>query len=395
MLVREKLQQAPALLAACDIDCWITFVRESELARDPMLAYVYGDDVTWHSAFVVCRSGETHAIVGEGDRRTAADKGVYTTVQGYVRDFREPLGTLLRRLAPRTIALNYSPGSEVADGLTHGMFLLLSDLLATLGLADRIVPAERVISRLRGRKSAEELRRLRRAIDEALAIFESARPLVRPGSTELAVATHMQEQARQRGLGLAWSAGTCPAVFTGPEAAEAGLHYGPTARAFEPGHVAYIDFGVRCEEYCSDLQRVYFLAEDDRARVPAEVEHGFETIVRAIERARRELRPGARGLDVDAAARGLIVGRGYAEFPHALGHQVGRFAHDGTALLGPAWEKYAGKPHEPIEEGMVFTIEPRLTVPGRGTVSIEEMVVVTAGGAEYLSPPQTSLIVCR
>jgi Xaa-Pro aminopeptidase len=71
---------------------------------------------------------------------------------------------------------------------------------------------------------------------------------------------------------------------------------------------------------------------------------------------------------------------------------VGRFAHDGTALLGPAWEKYANKPFEAIEERMVFTIEPRLTVPGRGVVTIEEMVLVTADGAEYLSDPQKELI---
>jgi Xaa-Pro aminopeptidase len=71
---------------------------------------------------------------------------------------------------------------------------------------------------------------------------------------------------------------------------------------------------------------------------------------------------------------------------------VGRFAHDGTALLGPAWEKYAQKPFQPLEEGMVFTVEPRLKVKGRGVVTIEEMVVITKSGAEFLAEPQKELI---
>jgi Xaa-Pro aminopeptidase len=95
---------------------------------------------------------------------------------------------------------------------------------------------------------------------------------------------------------------------------------------------------------------------------------------------------------VDAAARDMIVSRGYPEFPHALGHQVGRFAHDGTALLGPLWEKYADKPLQPLEEGMVFTLEPRLPVEGHGIVTIEEMVVVGPAGADFLSVPQKTLL---
>jgi Xaa-Pro aminopeptidase len=95
--------------------------------------------------------------------------------------------------------------------------------------------------------------------------------------------------------------------------------------------------------------------------------------------------------EVDAAARDYIVSKGYGEFPHGLGHQVGRFAHDGNALLGPTWEKYAGKVYQPVEEGMVFTIEPRLRVPGRGDATVEEMVVVTQNGAEFLGPPQKEI----
>jgi Xaa-Pro aminopeptidase len=71
---------------------------------------------------------------------------------------------------------------------------------------------------------------------------------------------------------------------------------------------------------------------------------------------------------------------------------VGRFAHDGTALLGPAWEKYAGKPFKKLEVGMVFTIEPRLTVPGRGVCTTEEMVLVTQTGCDWLSQPQKELL---
>jgi len=107
------------------------------------------------------------------------------------------------------------------------------------------------------------------------------------------------------------------------------------------------------------------------------------------------MRPGVTGREVDAVARQMIVGAGYQEYPHAFGHQVGRFSHDGTALLGPLWEKCGRKPFLPIEEGMVSTIEPRLTDPGRGIATIEEMVVVTANGAEYRPTPQRELVVVR
>ena len=97
-------------------------------------------------------------------------------------------------------------------------------------------------------------------------------------------------------------------------------------------------------------------------------------------------------MEIDRIAREHIVAQGYDEYPHGLGHQVGRFAHDGNALLGPAWEKYANRPFEIVEEDMVFTIEPRLTVPGYGVATIEEMVIVKPGGAQFLGSRQKEII---
>ena len=95
---------------------------------------------------------------------------------------------------------------------------------------------------------------------------------------------------------------------------------------------------------------------------------------------------------VDAVARNFILGAGYDEYPHGLGHQVGRMAHDGSAMLCPKWERYKDLPYSIVEAGQVFTIEPRLTIDGFGIATIEEIVIVTENGCEFLSTPQTELI---
>jgi Xaa-Pro aminopeptidase len=289
--------------------------------------------------------------------------------------------------------VNFSRESEVCDGITHGMYLTLSDLLGEVGLEQRIVQADRLVSALRQRKTPAEIASMKEAIRVTEEIFRSVASFLRPGRTEREIAAFMKEEVKRRGVTPAWDPSVCPAVFTGPESA--GAHYAPTDRPVEPGQVLNMDFGVTVEGYCSDLQRTFYILAPGESRAPAEVQRGFNTIVRAIEESKRAIRPGVRGVEIDGIARGVVTGAGYPEFPHGLGHQVGRFAHDGTALLGPAWEKYASKPFFPLETGMVFTLEPRLPIEGRGIATIEEMVVVTDGGAEWLSTPQKDLLLVQ
>ncbi len=390
MLIREKVRQAADLLKEFDTDCWITFTRESEINGDPTLVFLAPSHVTWHSAFVISTDGQARAFVGLYDQKTIEETGAYVSVTSYVEGIKEPLGKYLKGLAPRKIAVNFSKGSEICDGLTHGMYLTLQEILAEVGLADRMVSAEKIVSALRERKSPAEIGYIKDAIRETEQIFDAVSRFISPGKTEKDIADFMTAEADRKILPLAWGRSTCPGVFTGPETAAA--HYSPTDRKVERGHILNMDFGVKVQAYCSDLQRTFYILKGGESAAPEDVMKGFRTIARAIEEAKRAMKPGVQGRDIDAIARSIVVEAGYDEFPHALGHQVGRYAHDGTALLGPSWEKYAQKPFQKLEKGMVFTIEPRLTVPDKGVVTIEEMVVVTDDAAEWLSRPQTDII---
>jgi Xaa-Pro aminopeptidase len=104
------------------------------------------------------------------------------------------------------------------------------------------------------------------------------------------------------------------------------------------------------------------------------------------------MQPGVLGKDVDAVARAIVTGAGYPEYKYGTGHHLGRLAHDGGGILGPLWERYGDAGNRPLEAGHVYTVEPGLMVAGYGYIGIEEDVLVTETGAEFLSTPQTELV---
>lgn len=390
MLIKEKITQAIGILHEYGIDCWITFTRESEIIGDPILPFLVPGSLTWQSALVIASDGDTRAFVGAYDKQTLDDAGAYNEVVGYIEGIKSPLLEYLKKKNPQTIAINYSQESETCDGLTHGMYLTLVEYLHEIGFDQRLISAEKIISALRQRKSNVELMYIREAIGHTERIFRGVTHFITPGRTEEEIAQYMRNEVIGAKLEFAWDPKSCPAVYSGPEATA--VHYNPTARKVEPGHILNMDFGVKANGYCSDLQRTFYILRTGESAPPPEVQKGFDTIVAAIELARQAMKPGVSGIEIDRIAREHILSSGYKEFPHALGHQVGRFAHDGTALLGPAWEKYSRRPYQKLEEGMVFTLEPRLTVNGYGVATVENMVVLTATGAEFISTPQTALI---
>ncbi|MDI6803312.1 MAG: Xaa-Pro peptidase family protein [Bacteroidota bacterium] len=388
-MVQEKIQQAIEILKEKKIDMWMTFVRESTTIPDPIIDVSVGTHCTWQTAYIITAKGETIAIAGSLDIANLKTHGNYKEIIGYVQSIKNTLLEVLDRINPKTIALNYSTNTVISDGLTHGMWLQLMTYLENTPFKERIISAEPIISALRGRKSSSELKLMKDAIKETLKIFDKVTKFIKPGKTEQDVANFILQEVKKLGVEPAWDKEHCPAVFTGPESA--GAHAGPTKRKIEGGHIINIDFGIKWKGYCSDLQRTWYIKRKGEKTPPKEVVRGFNTIIEAILLASKKLKPGVQGCDVDDAARNHITSNGYAEYPHGLGHQIGRVAHDGGGGLFPRWERYGTLPFQQVEEGQVYTLEPRLTVEGHGVATVEEMVVVTKDGCVFLSKPQKKI----
>ena len=390
-MIREKIAQTVSILNETGIDLWLIFGRESHTSHEPCAELVVGASYTWSSAFLIARDGRTVAIIGNLDAAEFEKQGNYQRIVPYVGGIRESLRSVLQEFDPMTIAVNYSVDDVMSDGLTHGMWLQLRGHLEGTPYADRLVSSERIVSALRGRKSPEEVRRIHHAIAETEKLFQEVTGYIRPGRTEKQIHDWLLKRVKKLGYEPAWNPHQCPSVFTGvPEAGEA--HTGPTDKKVARGHVINMDFGLMIDGYCSDLQRTWYCLRPGETEPPEPVQRGFAAIRDAIQAAARFLRPGVKGHEVDAVARGHIVAQGFAEYPHALGHQIGREAHDGAGLLCPIWERYGEKPFSVVEEGQCYTLEPRATVPGFGVATMEEIVVVTSDGCRYLSEPQTEIM---
>jgi Xaa-Pro aminopeptidase len=392
-LLKEKIDQAVKILNEKEIDMWLTFVRESSIITDPIMEMIAGINFTWQSALIINKDGDTTAIVGSLELDNINALGLYKNVTGYMKSIKEPLVEYIKSKNPQKIAINFSKNSELADGLTHGLYLVLLDHLKDTGFENKLISSEEIISSLRGRKSPAEISIMRGAVKETLKIFEEAGNFIKPGVSEIEIADYIKALVKVDGYELAWDEDHCPAVFTGPETQ--GPHSGPTERIVEKGHLVNIDFGIKYNGYCSDLQRTWYVLKDNENNAPEEVEDGFNVIREAIQKVADHLKPGVHGCEMDDIARNYITEKGYDEYPHGLGHQVGKRVHDGGCGLFPRWEKYGNTPFMKVEQSQVYTIEPRLTVDGYGTATLEEEVVVTKEGCEFISKPQRELMLIR
>ena len=187
-MIREKINQAYDILREENIDCWLTFVRESSTTFDPAMDLVVGTGVTWQSAFILTAKGDSIAIVGSLDKANQKDQGHYDQIIGYVQSVEDDLVKTLQKINPNKIAVNYSLNTATADGLTHGLYLQLIEYLKKVRLEERIISSEPILNKLRGRKSGTEVSLVEDAIKDTLIMFDQVGEFIRSGRTEKQIA---------------------------------------------------------------------------------------------------------------------------------------------------------------------------------------------------------------
>src|SRR5260221_12287800 len=202
-LIQEKVNQAIEILREQETDMWLTFVRETSGVRDPALDLLIGaNDLTWPSALILTPKGEKIAIIGNLEKDALQRMNVFDEILGYDTAVSELLRTTITRLDPNRIAVNTSRNNVHADGLTHAMYEFLKEYLAGTPYAERLVSAEPIINAMRGRKTATELARIRKAVEITAKIYNKTYTFIKVGMTEIEVGEYIHKLANEYGVDL-------------------------------------------------------------------------------------------------------------------------------------------------------------------------------------------------
>lgn len=223
------------------------------------------------------------------------------------------------------------------------------------------------IDKVRSRKDSCEQDKMRESSRLNDACMEKAAAFLKPGITEKECAAYIRSLYKEAGA----AEGFTTIVSFGANAADP--HHEPDDTVLKNGDCIVLDMGCIKDSYCSDMTRTYCLGEPD-----PEFAAVHDLVRRANEKAESLIRPGVRFCDLDKAARDFITQAGYGEyFNHRLGHSIGLQDHEpgDVSLTNTAV----------VEEGMTFSIEPGVYIPGRFGVRIEDLVLVTKDGCEVLN----------
>ncbi len=221
---------------------------------------------------------------------------------------------------------------------------------------------------MRVRKSAEEVGKMRHAVQLIEQVLQESLKQVKEGVSENELVAEVEYQIRKLGAdGPSFDS----MVLSGEKTA---LPHGvPGERKLRRGDMLMFDIGVYAAGYASDITRTFAFGDLTEEQIKI-----YETVLAANEAAIAAIRPGVTYASIDKAARDVIENAGYGRyFIHRLGHGLGIDVHEFPSVHGQ--NEYL------LSEGNVFTVEPGIYVPGVGGVRIEDDCLVTATGVDVLT----------
>ncbi len=238
-----------------------------------------------------------------------------------------------------------------------------------------LIPLDAELDQIRACKDLAEVEALSRVAELSSQALLACLACLEPGISEASLAWELEREMRLRGAeGRAFDF----IVASGERGAMP--HGRASEKSIRSGELVTIDFGACKDGYVSDETVTVALGRPD----PRAAEL-YDVVREAHDLAIAAVRPGMSCRDLDAVARDHIRERGYGEyFGHGLGHGVGLEVHEKPAI--------SPRSSMTVQEGMVFTIEPGLYIPGFGGVRIEDTVLVQGDGCRLLTQVPKELL---
>lgn len=387
----------PQALKAAQVDAWLVICRENN--NDPLASHVGCENAGQTAAFLFYNhAGQFHSMAfsPKGESTALRDSQLLDEVVSVARSASAItlVAEFINQKDFARIAVNMSSTNAQADGLSFTQHAAISKALGS-NAEKRLVSADEVVYQWLSIKLPEEIEIMR----EAAALtakwqLEAYQQIVPGETTDADVARFLKEKMKAAGVTDAWAPAQNPNVNSGTDRG----HSHATNKVIQPGDVIQTDFGIRVfDRWVTDIQRFAYVLKEGETEAPNNIARYWENAKQGRTAAFNAMKPGTKGIDVDAAQRQVMKNTGSLPLMWSTGHPVGYVAHDtGPNLGGSQAVSVRPSAQRKLQVGMTFAFDGfyswHLPSGNPKTISVEEMVHITENGAEYLIPPQQQLV---
>ncbi|KJU76389.1 X-Pro dipeptidase [Ectopseudomonas oleovorans] len=367
-----RIARAQALMREQDIAALF-------LAAGSNLQYFTG--VQWHPSermvgAILPASGALEYLAPAFEEGTVRDFQVVPGVINTWQEHENPYALLLECL--KRLGILPNDGAQPKVGLCSSLPFFMFEGIRQLTSGYRFVDAGGITTACRQCKSPAEIALMQRAKDMTLEVHKAAASILHEGISTTEVAEFIHQAHRRVG---APGSIFCIVLFGAASAFPHGVKH---AQRLKDGDMVLIDTGCKVHSYLSDITRSYVFG------TPSARQRDFWNKEKAAQQAAFEAATlGAPCSSVDAAARRSLeaagLGPGYSlpGLPHRTGHGIGLDIHEGPYLVGGD--------DTPLAEGMCFSNEPMICVPGEFGIRLEDHFYMTADGPRWFTQPSHSV----
>ncbi|MDH0701710.1 Xaa-Pro peptidase family protein [Pseudomonas toyotomiensis] len=369
---QTRIARAQALMREQDIAALF-------LAAGSNLQYFTG--VQWHPSermvgAILPASGALEYLAPAFEEGTVRDFQVVPGVINTWQEHESPYALLLECL--KRLGILPNDGAQPKVGLCSSLPFFMFEGIRQLTSGYRFVDAGGITTACRQCKSPAEIALMQRAKDMTLEVHKAAASILHEGISTTEVAEFIHQAHRRVG---APGSIFCIVLFGAASAFPHGVKH---AQRLKDGDMVLIDTGCKVHSYLSDITRSYVFG------TPSARQRDFWNKEKAAQQAAFEAATlGAPCSSVDAAARRSLeaagLGPGYSlpGLPHRTGHGIGLDIHEGPYLVGGD--------DTPLAEGMCFSNEPMICVPGEFGIRLEDHFYMTADGPRWFTQPSHSV----